>query len=150
MDATDYTQRLSRNVLTLLPMSGLRTQRALADRVGWKDRGRLSRLLNGKQEWNLTDIVEIGQALGYHEDPFIITRPITEVIGAAGPNARATGTSALRSELTNWFAHEVASTVILFPQAEPPSRAPRVSMRPATVISLADFAASRHSQSVAV
>ena len=98
MQATDYQKRLAHNVLSLMPARGFRYHKDLVAKLGWSDAGKLSRLLNHvgdtgrKQRWELSDIIEIGIALGFATDPFVLLRPLAEVIGAV-PNGEATGTS---------------------------------------------------------
>jgi hypothetical protein len=117
MTGTDYDQRVSQNVLSLIQMTGLRYQKTLVAKLGWTDAGRLSRLLKGESKWTVTLLAEVGAALGFQDDPFILTRPISEIVGATGPAASATGTDGpTHGRFSAYDFPDNGAIVIPFPQ----------------------------------
>lgn len=96
MAEIDYDARAGQNTRTLIQISGLRTQKALAKELGWRQ-DRLSDLLNGHQKWSLSDIADVSSAFGYREDPFVLLRPIGEILTLGEP---ATGTDGASSHGT--------------------------------------------------
>jgi hypothetical protein len=80
MEMTDLQARIAENVKVLLATTGIRSQAALARGLGWEP-VKITRLLQGKQGWTLADIVAVGNAFGL-EDPFLLVRPLAELIGA--------------------------------------------------------------------
>ncbi|WP_132110967.1 helix-turn-helix domain-containing protein [Actinocrispum wychmicini] len=85
MEMRDLQARIAENIKVLLAITGIRTQAALARGLGW-EAAKITRLLQGKQEWTLSDIVTVGEAFRL-DDPFLLTRPVTEVVGAIAPVA---------------------------------------------------------------
>jgi hypothetical protein len=98
MDVTDLQARIAENIKVLLATTGIRTQAALARALGW-EAAKVTRLLKGTQEWTLSDLVAVSEALGL-ADPFLITRSLIEVVNATGPaataNSRVTNGDTLR------------------------------------------------------
>ncbi len=93
MDATAVQTQMAENVRVLLAMTGIRTQASLARRLEWEP-AKVTRLLKGSQEWTLTDILAVGQAFGLR-DPFLLVRPVSELVGAARPTGTASGAGQL-------------------------------------------------------
>ena len=126
---TQYDARVSQNVRTLIQQTGLRTQKALAHRLEWRQ-DKLSDLLNGVKSWSVAEVARVGNAFGFYEDPFILTRPYAEISAALDPSLAATGTdggyTVGRSvEQKREFTYRSApssATVIAFPQVRRPAR----------------------------
>jgi hypothetical protein len=87
MNTTDLQARIAENIKVLLATTGVRSQASLARILDWEP-AKVSRLLKGTQEWTLGDLLATGQALGL-PDPFLLTRPLIEVVGAAGEQTSA-------------------------------------------------------------
>lgn len=87
MEMTDLHARIAENIKVLLAITGIRSQAALARGLGWEP-VKVTRLLQGKQGWTLADIVAIGEAFSL-DDPFLLVRPLVEVVNATGPAATA-------------------------------------------------------------
>jgi len=85
MDVTALQERMAENVRVLLAVTGIRSQAELARRAGW-EAAKVTRLLKGTQEWTLSDIVAVGEVFGLR-DPFLIGKPLAEVVGATHPAA---------------------------------------------------------------
>lgn len=84
MDVTAVQERMTENIRVLLAMTGMRSQAELARRLEWEP-AKVTRLLKGSQDWTLSDIVVVADAFGL-EDPFLLARPLAEVVGAVPPH----------------------------------------------------------------
>jgi hypothetical protein len=98
MDVTDLQARIAENIKVLLATSGISSQAALARGLGW-EAAKVSRLLKGKQEWTLSDLIAVGEALKL-DDPLLIARPLAEVVGAVAPLRSASGDTETH---TSWY-----------------------------------------------
>lgn len=113
MDVTALQERMAENVRVLLAVTGVRSQAELARRAGW-EAAKVTRLLKGTQEWTLTDIVTIGEIFGLR-DPFLIGKPLADVVGAVQP-AAASGITAGGKQTLPVFSGGTAATIIPFPR----------------------------------
>lgn len=109
MDVTALQERMAENVRVLLAVTGLRSQAELARRAGW-EAAKVTRLLKGTQEWTLSDIVTVGEILGF-DDPGLLMRPLSEVVGAVHPAAAGVNAGVRKS-----YPSVNAPATALFPQ----------------------------------
>lgn len=112
MEMTDLQARIAENVKVLLATTGIRSQAALARGLGWEP-VKITRLLQGKQGWTLADIVAVGNAFGL-EDPFLLVRPLAELVGAV-TSPRAAG-GMITDPLTRGYRPPRLTLIKGFPQ----------------------------------
>lgn len=130
MTATDYQQRIAQNIKVLLTLTGVGTQSKLSRLLGWNDRARLSKLMSGRQDWTLSDLIAVGDVLN-PTDPLILTWTLDEVVSGRDPEQAA---PKLRHQLRHLFRDSLGTYVVPFRQAN--ACTPQLS-EPAVVIDLA-------------
>lgn len=120
MNVTDLQARIAENIKVLLATTGIRSQAALARGLGW-EAAKVTRLLKGSQEWTLTDLVAVAGAFGL-DDPFLLARPLTELVGAV-TSAKAAG-GMISEAHTRGYRPPHLTLVPGFPQATDSEQAP--------------------------
>lgn len=111
MDVTALQERMAENVRVLLAVTGIRSQAELARRAGW-EAAKVTRLLKGTQEWTLSDIVTVGEIFGLN-DPFLIGKPLAEVVGVTHPTAASSEVKAGGKQTLPGFS---GATIIPLPR----------------------------------
>lgn len=127
------------NVYALLGIHRM-SKTDLARALGW-DGATITRLLNenpqkASREWKIADVLEVGRVFEL-DDPFVLTRPLNEVVQGWDPNLKATGTGDTRGSTSAYVSADNEFRLILFPQVS--ANAPELD-KLATVTNLSNHA----------
>ena len=136
MNVSELRARMISNVYALLGIHRM-SKTDLARALGW-DGATITRLLNedpkkASREWKIADIIEVGNVFEL-DDPFLLTRPLNEVVRGWDPNLKATGTGDTRGSTSAYVSTDKAFQLIQFPQVT--ADGPLLD-RPATITQLA-------------
>ena len=121
MNVSELRARMISNVYALLGIHRM-SKTDLARALGW-DGATITRLLNEDpqkttREWKIADIISVGEVFEL-EDPFLLTRPLNEVVQGWDPNPKATGTHGGSSA---YVPAERPAVIIQFPQVNRPGQ----------------------------